>query len=214
MPMPGYRTAALMQSRHRRQSSSPLTLLPPGSGRLHYLYWTLIFLLTIAFGFGPLYVFVQEIERLHGHISATAFWLVPMGFATISMSRLPAGFYQCRPFERGGRIYEWLGVRYFRFVVPHGDGINWLVRRSQPGYRVVRDHQTMADYEARTIRAEAFHLGCLIMMTPAAVYATVAGWYGIALWLTLPSLPLHLYPALLQRYTRARMAKVFGPTSS
>ena len=71
-----------------------------------------------------------------------------------------------------------LGVHYFRFLVPHGDGINWLVRRSQPGYRVVRDRLTLADYEARTRRAEAFHLGCLLVMAPAAMYATFAGWSG------------------------------------
>ena len=44
-------------------------------------------------------------------------------------------------------------------------------------------------------------------MAPAAVYATVAGWLGMALWLTLPGIPLHVYPVLLQRYTRARMAR-------
>ena len=47
-------------------------------------------------------------------------------------------------------------------------------------------------------------------MAPAAVYATYAGWSGMALWLALPSIPLHLYPALLQRYTRARMAKALA----
>jgi hypothetical protein len=102
-----------------------------------------------------------------------------------------------------------LGVGYFRMLVPHGDGINWLVRRSQPGYRVVRDRLTLADYEARTRGAEAFHLGRLLM-APAAVYATFAGWSRMALWLTLPSIPLHLYPVLLQRYTRARMAKALS----
>ena len=202
---------ARMRSVDRRKSPSLPTVLPPGSSRLHYVYWALIFLLTMAFGFGPLYVFVQEIQRLHGRLSAVAFWLVPMGLATASMSLLPASFYQCQPFERGGRIYERLGVHYFRFLAPHGDGINWLVRRSQPGYRVVRNRQTIADYQARTIGAEAFHLACLIVVMPAAVYATVAGWRGMALWLTLPSIPLHLYPALLQRYTRARIIRNRGP---
>jgi hypothetical protein len=196
-----------MRSAHQQTSTPAKPLLPSGSSRLHYLYWALIFLLTIGFGFGPLFVFVREIETLHGQLAATAFWLAPIALGTTAVSLLPAGFYQCRPFERGGRVYELLGVHYFRFLVPHGDGINWLVRRSQPGYRVVRNRQTIADYEVRTIGAEAFHLGCLIVMTPAAAYATVAGWLGMALWLTLPSIPLHIYPVLLQRYTRARMAR-------
>jgi len=105
-----------------------------------------------------------------------------------------------------------LGVRYFQMLVPHGDGFNWLVRRSQPGYRVVRDRLTLADYETRTRVAEAFHLGCLLVMAPAAFYAMFAGWAGMALCLTLPSIPLHLYPVLLQRYTRARIARALART--
>jgi hypothetical protein len=50
----------------------------------------------------------------------------------------------------------------------------------------------MAAYQARTLGAEAFHLGCLLAMLPAAVYATWAGWTGIALSVTLPSIPLRV----------------------
>lgn len=193
--------------------SASSSLLPPGSSPLHYAYWGVIFALTVVLGFGPLYLFVQDMERLHGQLSGAAFWVLPIWLATTVVSRLPPRFYRCHPFERNGRIYELLGVHYFRFLVPHGDGINWLVRRTQPGYRVVRGRETMAAYRARTLGAEAFHLGCLLVMLPAAVYATWAGWTGIALWLTLPNIPLHVYPALLQRYTRARMAR-FRPATA
>ena len=189
------------------EPAPPVSLLPPGSSRLHYWYWVLIFVLTVTVGFGPLFVFIDEVKGRHGQLSVVAFFVLPVWLASAVGSRLPERYYRCHSFERRRRLYEMLGVHYFRFLVPHGDGINWLVRRSQPGYRVVRDRLTLADYEARTRRAEAFHLGCLLVMAPAAMYATFAGWSGMALWLTLPSIPLHLYPVLLQRYTRARMAK-------
>jgi len=187
-----------------------VSLLPPGSSWLHYWHWALVFCLTVIAGLGPLFVFINEVNKSHGQIGFVAFFVLPVWLASVVVSRLPARYYRCYPFERRGRLYEWLGVRSFRFIVPHGDGINRLARRWQPGYRVVRDRPTVADYEARTRRAEAFHLGCLLVMAPAAVYATYAGWSGMALWLALPSIPLHLYPALLQRYTRARMAKGVG----
>ncbi|HEX5110390.1 MAG TPA: hypothetical protein VFV95_18195 [Vicinamibacterales bacterium] len=189
----------------------PPSLLPPGSRRLHYWYWALIFALTVSVGFGPLFVFIDQVNGRHGQLaSVVAFFVLPVWLASLVGARLPEGYYRCHPFERRGRLYEMLGVRYFRMLVPHGDGINWLVRRSQPGYRVVRDRLTLTDYEARTRAAEAFHLGCLLVMAPAAVYATFAGWSGMALWLTLPGIPLHLYPVLLQRYTRARMARALA----
>jgi hypothetical protein len=160
---------------------------------------------TVAVGFAPLFILIDHVTE--GRAQEMSVVVLLLLLASLAVSRLPGGYYRCRPFERRGRVYEMLGVRYFRMLVPHGDVFNWLVRRSKPGYRVVRDRQTLADYEARTRVAEAFHLGSLLVMAPAAVYAMFAGWSGMALWLTLPSIPLHLYPVLLQRYTRARMAK-------
>ena len=160
---------------------------------------------TVAVGFAPLFILIDHVTEGRAQELSVVVLLVLL--ASLAVWRLPEGYYRCHPFERRGRLYEMLGVRYFRMLVPHGDVINWLVRRSQPGYRVVRDRQTLADYEARTRPAEAFHLGSLLVIAPAAVYATFAGWSGMALWLTLPSIPLHLYPVLLQRYTRARIAR-------
>ena len=168
-------------------------------------------MLTVTVGFRPLFVFIDEVNGRHGQLSVVAFFVLPVWLASLVGSRLPEGYYRCHPFERRGRLYEMLGVRYFRMLVPDcalaSTGSSGA--RSQ-AIRVVRDWLTLADYEARTRGAEAFHLGCLLVMAPAAVYATFAGWSGMALWLTLPSIPLHLYPVLLQRYTRARMAKALA----
>jgi hypothetical protein len=88
-----------------------------------------------------------------------------------------------------------------------GDGINRVIRRIQPDYRIVSG-ESIADFEQRTVSAEKFHLACLLAIVPSAVYAIGLRWWTFAWLLTLPNVVLHLYPILLQRYTRARILRI------
>ena len=51
-------------------------------------------------GFGPLFVFIDEVERRHGQISFVAFFVLPAWLAAVVMSRLPERYYRCHSFER------------------------------------------------------------------------------------------------------------------
>ena len=50
---------------------------------------------------------------------------------------LPACYYRPRPFEQSGRIYESLGVRWFKRWTPDGDYVILHIRRSLPDYQVI-----------------------------------------------------------------------------
>lgn len=108
---------------------------------------------TVAVGFLPLFIFIDEVEGRYGEaLSVVAFFVLPVGLASLAVWRLPEGYYRCHPFERRGRLYEMLGVRYFRMLVPHGDVINWLVRRSQ---RALRPPRSAAPPELFTLGRDA-----------------------------------------------------------
>ncbi len=173
---------------------------------LPFYYWSIICGLTLGLSLLPAWRFLKEVAQQR-HLTAVAILILITYFGTIFVaSNLKGNYFEIRSFERDGRLYEWLGVRLFRFFVPMGDGINRLVRYFQPDYRIV-NAESVADFEKRTINAESFHLYCLLLIVPSAIYAAVLGWWGWVLLLTVPNVLLHLYPVLLQRYTRARILR-------
>jgi Glycosyl-4,4'-diaponeurosporenoate acyltransferase len=136
------------------------------------------------------------------HRSLIAGWII--------VRLLPERYYQIKSFESSGRVYERLGIRFFKRFVPNGDYINRRIRHSEPVYRVICDENSIVKFEAGTRLAERCHIVSLLLMLPSAAYALMLGWNNFALWILLPNIPLHLYPVLLQRYTRARIQKVLN----
>jgi hypothetical protein len=170
-------------------------------------YWSVICGLTLGLSLLPTWEFLKEVGHQQGLTASTLLFLFSFFGTQFIVSKLQRGYFEIRPFESDGRLYEMLGVRMFRVFVPMGDGINRLVRRFQPDYRII-SKQSIADFEKRTVNAETFHLACLLTVMPSAVYSVVLGWWTFALLLTLPNIVLHLYPVLLQRYTRARILRL------
>src|SRR5690348_11654663 len=71
---------------------------------------------------------------------------------------LPAGYYRSRPWERSGRVYEGLGVRWFKRWVPDGDRVAWHIRQALPDYRLIASRADLSSFERWTRRAEQAHL--------------------------------------------------------
>jgi len=118
---------------------------------------------------------------------------------------LPASYYQVRAFERTGRVYANLGVRYFRWFVPDGDVANRWRRRSDPSFRIIRNRHYARAFRQRTELSEKSHLMMLVFGVMSAGFAVAIGWPGWAIYLTVGNVLVNLYPILLQRYTRARL---------
>lgn len=128
---------------------------------------------------------------------------------------VPASYYRLRAFERNGRIYEKLGVRHFRWLVPDGDAANRLRRRRDPNFRIIRNRRYATAFLRRTELSEKGHLVMLVLGGMSAAFAWSIGWLGWAFYLTAGNLVVNLYPILLQRYTRARLSGVLsGDTAS
>ena len=126
-------------------------------------------------------------------------WAI-MFAANVVPLRLPAHYYATRPFEKGGRVYDLLGVwRYRRALRP----VLWTVKpallRSQPGSR-----ETMIE---GTKDAETGHLFIFLAITGITVWALTAGWWDAAGWLLLFNLLHNGYPVLSMRQLRARLTR-------
>jgi Glycosyl-4,4'-diaponeurosporenoate acyltransferase len=113
--------------------------------------------------------------------------------------RLPAQYYAARPFEKAGRVYDLLGVRWYRRALrPVLWSVDPALLRSQPAAR-----ETMIE---RTKDAETGHLFILLVITGITVWAFVSGWWDAAGWLLLFNLLHNGYPVLSMRQLRARLS--------
>lgn len=180
-----------------------------GAAQVSGRYLGAVIVVSCAACVTPVELFIVEVWPRHGFFSLLLV-IAPVAAGWATARLLPERYYRIRAFESGGRVYEWLGIRLFKRFVPDGDYVNRLVRRSDPGYRLVRDADSLVRFEARTRLAEKCHVAGLWLALPCAAYALLLGWDGFALWLLLPNVPLHLYPVLLQRYTRARIQRVLA----
>ncbi len=133
-------------------------------------------------------------------------WLVPLVLACLSLWWiLPRAFFQVQRFERGGRVYEVLGVLLFRQFAPDGDLANRWERRKDPHFRLIRDRRSASDFLLRTEQSERGHWVLLALGVLSAVYAWSLGWRGWAVYLSAGNVLVNAYPILLQRYTRGRL---------
>ena len=121
---------------------------------------------------------------------------------------LPSSYDHIRDFERSGRLYEMLGVRWFRKFVPDGDLANRWRRRREPGFRLITGRASAEAHRLRYIASERSHLVLLLAGLATCAYAWSIGWDGWAWYLFAANVPVHLYPILLQRYTRARITRL------
>jgi hypothetical protein len=122
----------------------------------------------------------------------------------------PAAYLRPRRWETDGRLYEMLGVRAFRRLVPNGDWVNRIRRRRDPHFRVVSHRRAAAAYVARTEEGERTHGVLLLAGLVSSVYARRIGWDGWCAFLTVGNVLVNLYPMLLQRYTRARLYRLLA----
>jgi hypothetical protein len=111
-------------------------------------------------------------------------------------------------FELRGRLYEYLGVRHFKYVASAGDYINRWRRRTDPSFRNVRTYGEAVAWEARTRFNEAAHLACLVFSAVMMLWLCSRGRYTWLPLIVVLNVLLNVYPIMLQRYTRARIRQL------
>lgn len=147
-----------------------------------------------------------ERETLAGQAWRNA-WYVPY-LLSLSAWFLPAAWLDVQHWERGGRLYEALGARWFKRFMIGGDVMNRHVRRSEPSYRIHAGPAARAELERQSVVSEKVHTIMLLCALWPAVFGAAAGWWAYAALISAANVLVNLYPIMVQRYTRARLAKL------
>lgn len=123
--------------------------------------------------------------------------------------RLPERYHALRPFERGGRLHERLGVRLAKNALRRGP-----LARFNPDLHlpVERTAEQLRHLAQRMRDAEASHAVLFVAALPVAAHAAVRGWWASAVLTVFFDVVMNGYPVLLQRYNRARLSQRFGLT--
>ena len=121
--------------------------------------------------------------------------------------RLPAQVQALRAFERDGRVYELLGVRVAKRLLRRGPLAVFAPPLHLPAEPTPA---SLAGLDEQMRQAEAVHEILLVGTLAVVVNAAVRGWWDAAGWTLLFNVLGNGYPAMLQRYNRARLAQRFG----
>ena len=118
---------------------------------------------------------------------------------------LPPEYYAPHRFERGGRIYELMGIRLFKKLVRRGPLAVFSPTLRFPREKVAEALLALA---SEMCKAESGHVLILAIILVAAAYFALRTWFDAAAWLLLFSIPINVYPIMLQRYNRIKLQEL------
>ena len=166
---------------------------------------------------GPVLMFwmyVWGLRRPHaypaGDLAPPALAFVLVLTACFALAWVPRAYYRIATFERSGRIYELLGIKLFRKIVPDGDLANRWRRRSEPAQKMIHHRAHAAAFVQRTEQSEKGHLVLLALGLYSAAHAAAIGWWGWTIFISVGNVLVNLYPIMLQRYTRSRITRLLA----
>ncbi len=140
---------------------------------------------------------------------------VPMvavgSLSRVAQVRLPDRYFELRPFERDGRVYELVGVRLAKSVLRRGP---LAVFNPQLHLPTERTPGQLAHLAQRMRDAEASHAVLFVSTLAVVVHAIARGWWVAAALALMFDVVMNLYPVMLQRYNRAKLAERFHLTST
>jgi hypothetical protein len=117
---------------------------------------------------------------------------------------LPMRYFVPFEFERGA-FYPRLGLRWFRYIAPDGDLVKRVLKRIQPGYRVINNRASLKKHIEGTYSNERWHLAFFIAGTLTSMHALITHQYVMGLLLILANVCFIMFPVMHQRYKRARL---------
>ena len=127
-------------------------------------------------------------------------------FVEVLKSPLASTYYNEKGWEQKGRIYELIGINYFRKLLVL---IGWekVIRKSNP---IEKSTATLVNLHHQTKKSELGHLIIWYIVLGFTVF--VAFQFGVlkSIWLLILNILLNLYPVFLQRYNRPRIQRAIN----
>lgn len=117
---------------------------------------------------------------------------------------LASSYYDQKKWERRGKVYEHLGINFFRKLLVW-TGWERLIRKSNP---VEKNAEALIHLHNQTKKSELGHLIILVLVSGFNFFVAFKFGFSKSLWLLVLNILLNLYPVLLQRYNRPRLARI------
>jgi hypothetical protein len=118
---------------------------------------------------------------------------------------LPASYYNIKTFERTGRVYERLGLPFFKKLVRRGPLAIFSPTLRFPKVKTISALQNL-DHEMQ--KAEAGHVYVFLLMLVFIGYALLHGWFDAVVWMLVFNVLINGYPIMLQRYNRIMLQQL------
>ena len=141
-------------------------------------------------------------------------WFAASVAAGMSSILLPSSYYAIKNPASAARRFERFGIRRLRYWITDGDLVRLRVRRIDPSFVEDGHRRALEDRLLLTRNNERAHLGFLAFGVVSAVAAGITGWWSWAIAITLGNVAVNLLPVFLQRYTRARIARLMARRTS
>lgn len=124
-------------------------------------------------------------------------------FVEVLNSQMKSTYYDEKGWERKGKIYEFIGINYFRKLLVL---IGWekIIRKSNP---IEKNTAALMNLHHQTKKSELGHLIILIIVLGFTLFVAVKLSMMQSLWLMILNVLLNLYPVILQRYNRPRIQR-------
>jgi hypothetical protein len=126
-----------------------------------------------------------------------------LSFTQTLKPKLTSSYFNTKKWEKGGNIYQFLGVNFFRKLLVW---IGWekLNKKVNP---VIKNLNALKHLEYGTRQSEFGHLIIFFIVLPINLYVIVSYGFVNSLWLLILNLILNFYPIIVQRYNRPRLKR-------
>ena len=110
-------------------------------------------------------------------------------------------------------VYERLGVRHFKKIVPFGDfWIRLYNKAFTKQLRFCTSRQNVIIWFIFTLAVEFLHCTALIFLLWLTIQSTINAEYYKALKIIVINIVINLYPIFVQRYNRVRILRTYKIT--
>jgi len=171
-----------------------------------FINWIIVLTTTCGTGFFILFPFMS-MSSLSYSITLNFVLMMWMSIAqTLLRPALKSSYFNSHPIEEGGKIYEYLGVNFFRkLLVLSG----W--ERSRKKETPIRKSLILLEYyEYRTRTSEFGHVIIAIIIAFISIYVCMVYSFKETIGLIFLNIFLNIYPIIVQRYNRPRARRVIN----
>ena len=131
-------------------------------------------------------------------------WVAILG-QFVTFPSFASTYYEIKPFEQSGRVYERLGISLFKKMVRRGPFSVFSPTLRFPAQRTA---PALKNLENEMRKAETSHLIIFFIILLPIGYALFKGWLDAFVWLLLFDILFNGYPVMLQRYNRIKLQEL------